>query len=100
MAMDTTTRKMPVSDKIPDDIARTLRIVNEMAHGRVLSLPSGFTLLMGRDMTIGHGYGPDNKPDFVAQVSDMTIRQLHTALTFFDIKETALPETEADDAKT
>jgi hypothetical protein len=70
-----------VAAELPADIDRTLSIVVGLAHGKVVELPNGFTIIMGTDMTIGFGHGLDNKPDFVTQINDMSLRQLNDLLT-------------------
>lgn len=83
MAMNTVTRRVPrrsIAGELPPDITRTLSIVRELAHGKTVKLPSGFTLVMGTDMTIGFGHGEKNRPDFVSHINDMSLRQLHELL--------------------
>ncbi|MCP4539459.1 MAG: hypothetical protein GY832_20165 [Chloroflexi bacterium] len=62
------------------DVARTLAIVREMAHGKILTLSDGHRIGMGEDMTIGYmAKYPDGK-EFISGLATMDLAQLNDLL--------------------
>lgn len=67
------------------EIRRTLSILNEFIDGKVLSLPDGYRIGMGEDLSIGYLASSEGKDDWVLGLSTMDLKQLNGILNKYNI---------------
>jgi hypothetical protein len=67
------------------DICRTLSIVRELSLGKTLTLPSGHTIGMGDDLSIGYIMTDHKGGQFIGGLATMDLKALNRILTENDI---------------